>query len=53
MFDATRFVERNVSINVVLQSGAFFASIPLPLSLGEEKAIIHDHYARRMDRMER
>ena len=53
MFDATRFVECNASLNVVLWSGAIVASIPPPPNWGEEKAIIHDHYARRMDRMER
>lgn len=51
MFAAIRFVECNVYLNVVLQSGAIVASIPPPLSLGEGKALIHDQYARRMDRM--
>ena len=37
---------------VVLQSGAIVASVPPLLSLGEEKALIHEEYARRMDRMQ-
>ncbi|XXG41989.1 hypothetical protein AAC387_Pa01g2349 [Persea americana] len=40
------------SFEAPVQSGAIVASIPPPPSWGEEKAIIHDHYARRMDRME-
>lgn len=51
MSDATRFIECKISLTVVLQSGTIVASIPPPLSLGEEKALIHDQYARRMDRM--
>ncbi|XXG85700.1 hypothetical protein AAC387_Pa11g0734 [Persea americana] len=41
------------SFEAPAQGGAIVASIPPPPSWGEEKAIIHDHYARRMDRMER
>ncbi|XXG47551.1 hypothetical protein AAC387_Pa02g2178 [Persea americana] len=41
------------SFEAPMQSGPIVASIHPPLSLGEEKAIIHDHYTRRMDRMER
>ncbi|XXG62317.1 hypothetical protein AAC387_Pa05g0694 [Persea americana] len=39
------------SFEVPIQSGAIIASIPTPLSLGEEKTLIHYQYAQCMDRM--